>query len=121
MFWGQCSFKLASDQKRDRCAIGSNEGSRMINSRHDRRGLSLRHEIALATCGLVMLLAAQWVLSNVIVGSNYFGFDGKMAQTVALTAFKFGGYLDVTNLNPIQGVGSQLLPKNAWGNPSLWA
>src|SRR5262249_32562337 len=44
----------------------------------------------------------------------------KMAQSVALTAFKFGGYFDVTSLNPVQGVGSQLLPKNVWGNPSLW-
>ena len=69
---------------------------------------------------MAMLLAAQWILSSVIIGANYFGFDGKMAQSVALTAFKFAGYFDVTNLNPIQGVGSQLLPKNVWANPSLW-
>jgi hypothetical protein len=49
-----------------------------------------------------------------------FGFDGKMAQLVALTAFKFAAYFDVTNLNPIQGVSSQLLPKNVWRNLSLW-
>ena len=67
-----------------------------------------------------MLLAAQWILSSLIIGANYFGFDGKMAQSVTLTAFKFAGYFDVTNLNPIQGVGSQLLPKNVWANPSLW-
>ena len=69
---------------------------------------------------MAMLLAAQWILSSVIIGANYYGFDGKMAQSVALTAFKFAGYFDVTNLNPIQGVGSQLLPKNVWANPSLW-
>ena len=92
----------------------------MINSRGERSRTARHHEIALAGCALATLLAAQWILSSVIVGANYFGFDGKMAQSVALTAFKFAGYFDVTNLNPFQGVGAQLLPKNVWGNPSLW-
>src|SRR6516225_7468511 len=99
---------------------GNNRGSRMINSQCERSRTARHHEIALAGCALAMLLAAQWILSSVIIGANYFGFDGKMAQSVALTAFKFAGYFDVTNLNPIQGVGSQLLPKNVWANPSLW-
>src|SRR5262249_44134652 len=92
----------------------------MINSQCERSRTAGHHEIALAGCALVMLLAAQWILSSVIIGANYFGFDGKMAQSVTLTAFKFAGYFDVTNLNPIQGVGSQLLPKNGWANPPLW-
>src|SRR5262245_37144991 len=66
------------------------------------------------------LLAAQWVLATLVPGTNYYGVDGKMAQSAAIAAFKFAGYFDVTNLSPVQGAGSQLLPKNAWGNPSLW-
>jgi hypothetical protein len=76
--------------------------------------------VLIATSALVMLLLAQRVLSSVIQGTNYYGIDGKMAQSVALAAFKFAGYFDVTNLSPVQGAGSQLLPKNVWGNPSLW-
>jgi len=67
-----------------------------------------------------MLLAAQWIVCSVIPGSNYYTLDGKMVQSVVLTAFKFGGYFDVTNLNPVQGIGSQLLPKNVWANPAFW-
>jgi hypothetical protein len=74
----------------------------------------------IAFTALLLLLLAQWILCHVILGTNYYGIDGKMAQSVVLTAFKFGGYFDVTNLNPIQGVSSQLLPKNAWANPAFW-
>src|SRR5262249_36871409 len=77
-------------------------------------------EAFIAVSALVMLLAAQWVLSSVIQGTNSYGVDGKMAQSAAIAAFKFAGYFDVTNLSPVHGAGSQLLPKNAWGNPSLW-
>ena len=68
----------------------------------------------------MLVLAAQWILSNGIRGTNYYGLDGKMVQSVALTAFRFGGYFDVTNISPLQGLGSQLLPKNVWANPSFW-
>src|SRR5262245_39172541 len=30
------------------------------------------------------------------------------------------GHLDLTHLSPVQGIGSQLLPKNVWVNPSWW-
>jgi len=77
-------------------------------------------EIFIAVSALVLLLVAQWSLSAAIFATNYYGGDGKMVQSAVLTAFKFGGYLDITNLSPLQGVGSQLLPKNVWANPSLW-
>ena len=77
-------------------------------------------EFALAAAALLMLLGAQWMLSAVIVGTNYYGVDGKMAQSAVLTAYKFAGYFDITNLSPIQGIGSQLLPKNVWANPAFW-
>jgi len=77
-------------------------------------------EIFVAGSALLMLITAQWILSSTITGTNYLGLDGKGVQSVVLAAFKFAGYFDVTNLHPIQGVGSQLLPKNVWANPSLW-
>jgi hypothetical protein len=79
-----------------------------------------RDEVVVAGSALLVLLAAQWILCRIMPGSNYFGQDGKMAQSVLLTALRFGAYLDVTNLNPTQGIGSQLMPKNVWANPAFW-
>jgi len=77
-------------------------------------------EALVPTSALFMALAAQWILSGAIRGTNYYGFDGKMVQSLILTSFKFSGYFDLTSINPVQGIGSQLLPKNVWANPSLW-
>src|SRR5215510_2383556 len=77
-------------------------------------------EVLIAAVALIILLVGQWMLSSALPDLNYRGLDGKLAQSVALTAFKFAGYLDVTNINPIQGIGSQMMPKNVWLNPSLW-
>jgi hypothetical protein len=80
----------------------------------------LRLEILLAGVALAALLAAQWMLSGAIEGTNYYGFDGKMAQAIILTTFEFGSRFEINNLNPIEGVGSQLLPMNVWANPAYW-
>src|SRR5262245_18777273 len=77
-------------------------------------------EFIVAGAGLLMLLAAQWMLSVAIHGTNYYGVDGKMAQATVLSTLTFGGVFDITNISPIQGVGSQMLTKNAWANPSFW-
>ena len=77
-------------------------------------------EVLVAAAALAAVLAAQWILTTAIPEANYYGNDGKMVQAVIVTAFKFGGYLDVTNLSPIHAMGAQLLPKNVWANPSLW-
>jgi hypothetical protein len=77
-------------------------------------------ECLIAGSALLLLLAAQWLLSSVILGTNYYGGDGKMVVSAVLTAFEFGGYFDVTNLSPVQSPGTQLLPKNAWANPAFW-
>jgi hypothetical protein len=77
-------------------------------------------ECLIAGSALLLLLAAQWLLSSVILGTNYYGGDGKMVVSAVLTAFKFGGYFDVTNLSPMQSPGTLLLPKNAWANPAFW-
>ena len=43
-----------------------------------------------------------------------------MAQAVIHTALKFGGIFHLNNINPLQGVGSQLQPHNVWANPAYW-
>jgi hypothetical protein len=77
-------------------------------------------EMLVAGFALAALLAAQWMLSAAIEGTNYYGFDGKMAQAIILTIFEFGSRFGINNLNPIEGVGSQLLPMNVWANPAYW-
>jgi hypothetical protein len=77
-------------------------------------------EILIAGFALVALLAAQWMLSAAIQGTNYYGVDGKMAQATILTVFEFGSRFEINNINPIEGVGSQLLPMNVWANPAYW-
>jgi hypothetical protein len=77
-------------------------------------------EILLASFALLALLGAQAMLSTAIQGTNYYGVDGNMAQAVILTVFEFGGRFGINNINPLEGIGSQLLPMNAWGNPAYW-
>jgi hypothetical protein len=77
-------------------------------------------EILIAGFALVALLVVQWMLSAAIQGTNYYGVDGKMAQATILTMFEFGSWFEINNINPIEGVGSQLLPMNVWANPAYW-
>ena len=77
-------------------------------------------ELLIAGSVLLLALAAQWILATLVPGTNYYGVDGKMAQATTLAAFRFAGYFDVTSLSPIQGAGSQMLPKNVWINPAFW-
>src|SRR5438132_1288808 len=77
-------------------------------------------EILVASFALLTLLGAQLMLSAAIQGTNYYGVDGNMAQAVILTVFEFGARFGINNVNPLEGIGSQLLPMNAWGNPAYW-
>jgi hypothetical protein len=84
-----------------------------------RRAASL-FEIAVVGFAILGLIAAELMLSSAIRGTNFGGGDGKMAQAVILAAYKFGGFLQFNNINPIQGLGSELLPINVWIDPSYW-
>jgi hypothetical protein len=77
-------------------------------------------EWVLVGIAMVALMAAEALLCATILGTNYYGVHGKMAQATILAAFKFGTPFSVNNINPIEGVGSQLLPMNAWANPAYW-
>src|SRR5262245_57031230 len=69
---------------------------------------------------LIALVAAEWILVLAIPGTNYSQGDGKMAQALLRTAVEYRGLLKLTNINPVQGLGSQLLPLNVWANPAYW-
>src|SRR5215471_2563850 len=84
-----------------------------------RRAASL-FEIVVAGFAIFGLVAAELMLSSAIRGTNFAGADGKMAQTVILAAYKFAGFFQFNNINPLQGLGSQLLPINVWINPTYW-
>jgi len=77
-------------------------------------------EVLVAGLALSALLLSQLMLSGAIHDTSYFGNDGKLYQSIILTAFNFGGFFNVTNFTPIQGVGSQLAPLNVWANPAYW-
>src|SRR5215470_1344527 len=77
-------------------------------------------EISIAVIALLGLLLAEASLCRAIHATNFNGGDGKMAQAVVLAAFRLGGLFSFTNLNPIMGIGSQLLPINVWINPTYW-
>jgi hypothetical protein len=76
--------------------------------------------VFIAGLSLLMLLAAHVLLSSAVHGTNYLGADGKQAQATVIAALNFSRWFHVTNISPIEGVGSQLLPLNVWANPSFW-
>jgi hypothetical protein len=84
------------------------------------RRAAVFREIGVSGAALIALLFAEWMLSSAIHGTNYAGGDGKMAQATILAALKFGGPFQVTNISPIEGVGSQMLPMNVWLNAAYW-
>jgi len=77
-------------------------------------------EFLVAAVALFALLLAEALLCKAIHATNFTGTDGKMAQALVLAAFKLGGLFSLTNINPLMGVGSQLLPINVWINPTYW-
>ena len=79
-----------------------------------------RWEVLLTALAFAVLLIAQWSMSRLIPGANYYGGDGMMTQTSIMSAIQYGAPLQLTMLNPLQGIGSQLLPSNVWLNPVYW-
>jgi hypothetical protein len=84
------------------------------------RRAALLFEFAVVGFAMLGLVAAELMLSSAIRGTNFAGGDGKMAQAIILAAYKFGGFFHFNNTNPLQGLGSQLLPINVWINPTYW-
>jgi hypothetical protein len=81
---------------------------------------ALLFEIAVAGFVVLGVVIAELILASAIHGTNFAGGDGKMAQAVILAAYKFSGLFQFNTINPLQGLGSQLLPINVWINPTYW-
>jgi hypothetical protein len=76
--------------------------------------------LLLVVFAFVALAVAEVVLVLMMPGINYAGADGKAAQGEILITLEFARPFDITNLNPLQGLGSQLMPMNVWVNPAYW-
>src|SRR6266478_8636873 len=81
-------------------------------------------QFGIVAFGICALLLVEWMLETRLVttanGTYFATADGKMAEAVVRTAYRFAEWFNVTNLNPLQGVGSQILPLNVWANPVYW-
>jgi hypothetical protein len=81
-------------------------------------------QFGIVAFGLCALLLVEWMLETRLIttanGTHFATNDGKMAEGVVRTAYRFAGWFNVTNLNPLQGAGSQLLPLNVWASPVHW-
>jgi hypothetical protein len=76
--------------------------------------------VALVAFAFFALVGAELALVIAVPGVNYGGADGKAAQAEILTTLEFGRPFDISNLNPLQGMGSQMMPMNVWVNPAYW-
>jgi hypothetical protein len=74
----------------------------------------------LVAFGFVALVGAELALVITVPGGNYGGADGKAAQAEILATLEFARAFDISNLNPLQGMGSQMMPMNVWVNPAYW-
>jgi hypothetical protein len=74
----------------------------------------------LVVFAFVALAVAEVVLVRMMPGINYAGADGKAAQAEILITLEFARPFYITNLNPLQGLGGQLMPMNVWVNPAYW-
>ena len=76
--------------------------------------------ILLVVIGFLALLGTELVLVLTIPGINYAGADGKAAQAIILATLEFAKPFHISNLNPLEGMGSQMMPMNVWVNPAYW-
>jgi hypothetical protein len=81
-------------------------------------------QVGFATCSMCVLLFTEWLLetrlNTTMNGAHFVTSDGRMAEAVVRIAYQFAAFPNLTDLNPIQGFGSQLLPPNVWINPINW-
>ena len=74
----------------------------------------------LVVFGFLVLLGTELALILTIPGINYAGADGKAAQAVILATLEFARPFHISNPNPLEGMGSQMMPMNVWANPAYW-
>jgi hypothetical protein len=75
---------------------------------------------ALVAFAGIVLIGTELALVILIPGTNYGGADGKAAEAMILATLEFAQRFSITNLNPLEGLGSQMMPMNVWVNPAYW-
>src|SRR5258708_19248112 len=79
-------------------------------------------QFGIVAFGLCALLLVEWMLETRLVttanGTFFATDDGKMAEAVVRTAYRFPQRFNVSNHNPPQGVWSQFLPPPILANPA---
>src|SRR5262245_2015558 len=68
--------------------------------------------ILLVAIGIFALFGAELALVLTIPGISYAGADGKAAQAIILATLEFAKPFHISNLNPLEGLGSQMMPMN---------
>jgi hypothetical protein len=111
---------IRSQENKTQSTQRFDENTKIARQWADPQRPAMLFELLVAAFALITLLMSQTFLSATVHGTNYDGADGKMAQAIIRAALQFGGFFQVNNINPIQGVGSQLLPLNVWANPVYW-
>src|SRR5262249_61660443 len=91
----------------DRHGAGAASSSNPSESTHKRYW-----GFGLVAFALVVLLGAELVLIIRIPGGNYGGADGKAAHAAILATLEFARAFDISNLDPLQGMGSEMTPMN---------
>src|SRR5258708_37651362 len=96
----------------------------MKNLRFRRMGAALALsplQFIILAFGLCALLLVEWMLETRLIttanGTYFATNDGKMAEAVVRTAYRFAGWVNLTHLHPPQGVGSQIIPLHWLGDP----
>jgi len=85
-----------------------------------RVGAPIASDFALVAFAFFVLVGTEVALIITVPGANYGGADGKAAQAEILATLEFGRPFDISNLNPLQGLDSQMMPMNVWVNPAYW-
>src|SRR5258708_16645852 len=71
-------------------------------------------QFGIVAFGICALLLVEWMLETRLIttanGTHFATADGRMAEAVVRTAYRFADRFNPTNLNPLPGVGSPLLP-----------
>ena len=71
-----------------------------------RVGAPIASDFALVAFAFFVLVGTEVALIITVPGANYGGADGKAAQAEILATLEFGRPFDISNLNPLQGLGS---------------
>src|ERR1700719_2290053 len=100
-----CVSGLKGASEVDMNQVNQNKSSQCLRAKQPSRNINTARsnpkfvfsEWVVVGIAILALLAAEAMLCSTILGTNYYGVDGKMAQTTALAVFKFGVPFGINN------------------------